>query len=48
LYYKQFIVFGVESKFHHFNSRRLLRMRKLLFPLPTLANVGGQGLSSGS
>jgi hypothetical protein len=30
LYYKQFIVFGVNSKFHHFNSRRLLRMSKLL------------------
>jgi hypothetical protein len=30
LYYKQFIVFGVNSKFHQFNSRRLFRMRKLL------------------
>jgi hypothetical protein len=29
LYYKQFIVFGVNSKFHHFNSRRLLRMSEL-------------------
>lgn len=28
LYYKQFIVFGVNSKFHQFNSRRLFRMRK--------------------
>lgn len=28
LYYKQFITFGVQSKFHQFNSRRLLRMRK--------------------
>ncbi|KAE8454386.1 hypothetical protein EG329_000008 [Mollisiaceae sp. DMI_Dod_QoI] len=27
LYYRQFIVFGVKSKFHEFNSRRLLRMR---------------------
>ena len=29
LYYKQFITFGVNSKFHQFNSRRLFRMRKL-------------------
>lgn len=28
LYYRQFITFGVQSKFHQFNSRRLLRMRK--------------------
>lgn len=28
LYYKQFITFGVKSKYHQFNSRRLLRMRK--------------------
>ncbi|KAG9244028.1 hypothetical protein BJ878DRAFT_542687 [Calycina marina] len=27
LYYKQFITFGVSSKFHHFNSKRLFRMR---------------------
>ncbi|PBP15812.1 beige/BEACH domain-containing protein [Diplocarpon rosae] len=27
LYYKQFVVFGVKSKFHQFNSRRLFRMR---------------------
>ncbi|TVY75838.1 Beige protein-like protein, partial [Lachnellula suecica] len=27
LYYKQFITFGVNSKFHQFNSKRLLRMR---------------------
>ncbi|KAG0650396.1 Beige [Hyphodiscus hymeniophilus] len=27
LYYKQFITFGVYSKFHQFNSRRLFRMR---------------------
>ncbi|KAH6705170.1 hypothetical protein BKA61DRAFT_144345 [Leptodontidium sp. MPI-SDFR-AT-0119] len=27
LYYKQFVVFGVNSKFHQFNSRRLFRMR---------------------
>ncbi|SZF04114.1 unnamed protein product [Blumeria hordei] len=26
-YYKQFITFGVSSKFHQFNSRRLFRMR---------------------
>ena len=28
LYYKQFVTFGVCSKYHVFNSRRLLRMRK--------------------
>ncbi|KAG9237943.1 hypothetical protein BJ875DRAFT_540065 [Amylocarpus encephaloides] len=27
LYYKQFVVFGVNSKFHEFNSRRMIRMR---------------------
>lgn len=27
LYYKQFITFGVLSKFHQFNSRRMVRMR---------------------
>ncbi|KAH8816858.1 hypothetical protein F5884DRAFT_237214 [Xylogone sp. PMI_703] len=27
LYYNQFIVFGVHSKYHEFNSRRLFRMR---------------------
>jgi hypothetical protein len=32
LYYKQFVTFGVRSKFHQFNSRRLLRMRKKLVP----------------
>lgn len=32
LYYKQFIVFGVNSKFHQFNSRRLFRMRKFSAP----------------
>ncbi|KAI9828211.1 MAG: hypothetical protein M1819_004596 [Sarea resinae] len=26
-YYKQFVTFGVESKYHHFNSKRLFRMR---------------------
>lgn len=32
LYYKQFVVFGVNSKFHQFNSRRLFRMsRSTLF-----------------
>lgn len=28
LYYKQFITFGVLSKYHQFNSRRMVRMRK--------------------
>ena len=28
LYYEQFIVFGVHSKFHQFNIKRLLRMRR--------------------
>lgn len=28
LYYKQFVTFGVSSKYHLFNGRRLLRMRK--------------------
>jgi hypothetical protein len=32
LYYKQFITFGVQSKFHQFNSKRLLRMRKYRTP----------------
>ncbi|KAH8886705.1 beach-domain-containing protein [Thozetella sp. PMI_491] len=27
LYYKQFVTFAVKSKYHQFNSRRLLRMR---------------------
>lgn len=27
LYYEQFIVFGLHSKFHQFNTKRLLRMR---------------------
>ena len=30
LYYKQFITFGVSSKNHQFNSRRLFRMRKCI------------------
>jgi beige protein homolog 1 len=34
LYYKQFITFGVSSKYHLFNSRRLLRMRR--YPSGTL------------
>ena len=40
LYYKQFIVFGVNSKFHQFNSRRLFRMRMPLCtrPLQTLTS----------
>ena len=28
LYYKQFVIFGVESKYHYFNAKRLSRMRK--------------------
>ena len=28
LYYKQFVVFGVESKYHYFNAKRLSKMRK--------------------
>lgn len=28
LYYKQFVVFGVESKYHYFNAKRLTKMRK--------------------
>jgi beige protein homolog 1 len=36
LYYKQFVTFAVMSKYHQFNSRRLLRMSK--FPHST--NVG--------
>ena len=31
LYYEQFIVFGSLSKFHHFNTKRLLRMRRRFF-----------------
>jgi hypothetical protein len=39
LYYKQFIVFGVNSKFHQFNARRLFRMRRLIsVKLQSLAN----------
>lgn len=30
LYYEQFIVFGLHSKFHQFNTKRLLRMRKTI------------------
>ena len=29
LYYEQFIVFGLHSKFHQFNTKRLLRMRRV-------------------
>ena len=32
LYYEQFIVFGLQSKFHQFNTKRLLRMRRVLLP----------------
>lgn len=28
LYYKQFVTFAIKSKYHGFNSRRLIRMRK--------------------
>lgn len=31
LYYEQFVVFGLRSKYHHFNAKRLSRMRKSLF-----------------
>ena len=31
LYYEQFIVFGSHSKFHQFNTKRLLRMRRVSF-----------------
>jgi beige protein homolog 1 len=31
-YYKQFVAFGNNSKFHHFNSKRLFRMRMLYLP----------------
>ena len=31
LYYEQFIVFGVQSKYHQFNTKRFLRIRR--FPL---------------
>lgn len=42
LYYKQFVTFAVESKFHQYNNRRLLRMRKsptAIFPVPDLTNT---------
>lgn len=32
LYYKQFVTFAVNSKFHDFNSRRLQRMRQYSIP----------------
>ena len=32
LYYDQFITFGLRSKFHQFNTKRLLRMRRLSCP----------------
>ena len=31
LYYEQFVVFGSRSKFHQFNTKRLLRMRRRFF-----------------
>lgn len=31
LYYEQFVVFGIRSKFHVFNTKRLSRMRKYYF-----------------
>ena len=30
LYYEQFITFGLHSKFHQFNTKRLLRMRRII------------------
>lgn len=30
LYYEQFMMFGLHSKFHQFNTKRLLRMRRIL------------------
>ena len=30
LYYEQFMMFGLHSKFHQFNTKRLLRMRRVL------------------
>lgn len=38
LYYKQFITFAVKSKYHEFNSRRLIRMREFATPSPTESN----------
>jgi hypothetical protein len=40
LYYKQFVVFGTSSKYHVFNSRRLLRMRKYSYCSTLYAYVG--------
>ena len=31
LYYEQFVVFGLSSKYHHFNAKRLSRMRESSF-----------------
>lgn len=44
LYFKQFVVFGSESKYHDFNSKRLSRMRKSFKPprfcSPVLISTG--------
>jgi hypothetical protein len=42
LYYKQFITFAVKSKYHEFNSRRLIRMRKCDQP-PLVAETNKYG-----
>jgi len=40
LYYEQFIIFGLRSKYHHFNTKRLSRMRKsFLHKIGDLFNV---------
>lgn len=38
LYYRQFITFGVKSKYHQFNSRRLFRMRESQITVMWLKN----------
>lgn len=38
LYYKQFVTFAVNSKYHEFNSRRLTRMRQYTIPSETEAS----------
>lgn len=48
LYYRQFIVFGVKSKFHQFNSTRLHRMRKLLQSVVILSLITMQESSRDS
>lgn len=39
LYYEQFIVFGLHSKFRQFNTKRLLRMRRFLSSYGTCASL---------